>query len=165
MSLTAKEISRALHDLMLKGIKYEKIAGHCWEMSRIEEEAEDGIERYRDNLYKVQNQGKSLFDMITFDSEIERQFAKDLDNNEHVLLFVKLPSWFRIDTPVGPYNPDWAFVTRRDDKLYFVRETKSTKDEEERRPKENQKIDCGKKHFQALRMDYGVAKKLSEVTF
>lgn len=163
MASVAKEISRALHDLMLEGIQYEKVAEHSWEMSRIEQEAEKGIVRYLSNLYEVQNREKALFDAIEYDSEVERQFARDLDNNEHVRLFVKLPSWFRIDTPIGPYNPDWAFVTKRDDKLYFVRETKSTLDSDERRSKENQKIACGRRHFESLGVDYDVVTSLNEV--
>ena len=165
MAMVAREISRALHDLMLEGIQYEKIANHYWEMSRIEKEAENGIVRYLNNLYGVQNQEKSLFDAVEFDSEVEKQFAKDLDNNEHVRLFIKLPGWFKIDTPIGSYNPDWAFVTERDEKLYFVRETKSTKDSEEHRPKEKQKITFGKKHFDTIGVDYAVATKLSDVDF
>lgn len=163
MTLAGREISRALHDLMLKGIQYEKIAGPNWEMSRIEQDAEDGISRYLSNLYEVQHREKCLFDHIEFDSEVEKQFARDLDNNEYVKLFVKLPKWFKIDTPIGPYNPDWAFVTERDEKLYFVRETKSTIDKEELRNKETQKIECGKRHFKAIDVDYGVVTKLSEV--
>jgi type III restriction enzyme len=123
MAAVAKEISRALHDLMLKGIKYEKVGGQHWEMSRIEQDAEEGIVRYLSNLYEVQNREKSLFDAFEYESEVERQFACDLDSNETVKLFVKLPSWFKIDTPIGTYNPDWAFVTEREEKLYFVRET------------------------------------------
>ena len=62
MAAVAKEISRALHDLMLEGIQYERVADHHWEMSRIEQEAEQGIVRYLSNLYEVQNRAKSLFD-------------------------------------------------------------------------------------------------------
>ena len=76
---------------------------------------------------------------------------------------MKLPGWFKIDTPIGPYNPDWAFVTERDEELYFVRETKSTLDSEERRTKENQKILCGRKHFETLEVDFDVVTSLSEV--
>jgi type III restriction enzyme len=165
MMAIAREISRALHDLMLEGIKYEKVAGQHWEMSRIEQDAEDGVVRYLGNLYEVQNREKSLFDAVVYDSEVERRFAKDLDSNENVKLFVKLPSWFKIDTPIGSYNPDWAFVTEREKKLFFVRETKSSLDGEERRTKENQKIDCGRRHFDSIGVDYAVVTKLSEVTF
>lgn len=163
MAAVAKEISRALHDLMLEGIKYEKVAGAYWEQSRIEQDAEDGIVRYLSNLYEVQNREKSLFDAVEYESEVEKQFARDLDNNENVRLFVKLPAWFKIDTPIGSYNPDWAFVTERDEKLYFVRETKSTVDYEERRTKENQKIACGRRHFATLGVDYDVVTTLAEV--
>ena len=163
MTTVAKEISSALHDLMLEGIKYEKIAGQHWEMNRIEHEAEKGIIRYLRNLYEVQNRKKSLFDSIEYDSEVEKRFARDLDNNENVKLFVKLPSWFRVDTPIGPYNPDWAFVTECEEKLFFVRETKSSLDSEERRTKENQKITCGRKHFGTLGVDFDVVTSLSGV--
>ena len=163
MAVVAREISRGLHDLMLEGIKYEKIAGTYWEQTRIEQEAEEGIVRYLSNLYEVQNRDKSLFDAIEYESEVEKRFARDLDNNENVKVFVKLPGWFRIDTPIGPYNPDWAFVTEREEKLYFVRETKSTLDSEDRRTKENQRIACGRKHFDALGVDYDAVTSLSEV--
>jgi type III restriction enzyme len=165
MAAVAKEISRALYDLMLEGIKYEKVAGAFWEQRRMEQDAEEGIVRYLSNLYEVQNREKSLFDAIEYESEVEKQFARDLDSNENVKLFVKLPSWFRIDTPIGPYNPDWAFVTEREEKLYFVRETKSSLDSEERRTKENQKIDCGRKHFDTLGVDYDVVTSLADVKF
>lgn len=118
---------------------------------------------YLSSLYEVQNKNKSLFDAVVYESEVEKQFARDLDSNENVKLFVKLPSWFKIDTPIGSYNPDWAFVTEREEKLYFVRETKSTVDSEERRTKENQKIVCGRKHFETIGVDYAVVTSLAEV--
>ncbi len=165
MANAAREIGYAMHDLMLEGIQYEKIAGEFWEMKRIEEDSEKGISRYLKNLYEVQNRAKALFDAIEFESEVEKKFAHDLDANENVKLFVKLPAWFKIETPIGAYNPDWAFVTERDERLYFVRETKSTLDGEERRAKENQKILCGRRHFEALGADFDVVTKLAEVNF
>ena len=165
MALVAREIGYAMHDLMLEGIQYEKLAGEFWSMQRIEEDVEKGISRYLKNLYEVQNHEKTLFDAIEFDSEVEKRFAADLDNNEHVKIFVKLPSWFKIDTPVGPYNPDWAFITEHEEKLYFVRETKSTLDSEERRNKENQKVECGRRHFDVIGMNFDVVTSLAEVAF
>ena len=55
------------------------------------------------------NREKCLFDAVEYESEVEKQFARDLDNNANVKLFVKLPSWFKIDTPVGSYNPRLGF--------------------------------------------------------
>lgn len=165
MALVAREIGYAMHELMLQGIQYEKIAGEFWEMQRIEDEGEKGISRYLKDLYAVQNRDKSLFDHVEFESEVEKRFAADLDDNENVKLFVKLPGWFKIDTPIGSYNPDWAFVTEREEKLYFVRETKSTLDSEERRTKENQKIHCGRRHFEEIGVDFAVVTSLAEVGF
>jgi type III restriction enzyme len=151
-----RKISRALHDLMLEG---RAILG-----AKPHRAGRGGRNHpYLNNLYEVQNRDKSLFDAIEYESEVERQFAQDLDSNENVKLFVKLPWWFKVDTPIGPYNPDWAFVTEHEQKLYFVRETKGTTDSEELRTKENQKISCGKRHFETLGVDYAVVTSLAEV--
>jgi type III restriction enzyme len=165
MTAVGREIGRALHDLMLEGIQYEKLSSQEWEMSRIEPKSEAEMTGLLNKLYEVQNKDKSLFDFVEFDSEVEKQFAKDLDNNENVKLFIKLPRWFKIDTPIGAYNPDWAFVTEREERLYFVRETKSTLDSEERRTKENQKITCGKRHFETLGVDFDVVTSVADVSF
>ena len=52
----------------------------------------------------------SIHDAIDFGSEIERQFALDLDSRPDIKLFIKLPAWFKVETPIGTYNPDWAIV-------------------------------------------------------
>ena len=137
MSAVTKGIKSALHLLVTEDIQYEKIDSHCGEISRIEKDSEQGMVHYLNSLYRVQNQHKSLYDAVEFDSNIEERFARDLAHNEQVKLFVKLPPWFKIDTLIGPYNPDGAFVTERDEKLYFVHGTKSTLDSDERKLKEN----------------------------
>ena len=163
ITMVITELNKALHDLIIDGIHYEKIVGHKWEMHRLEDENEGGLLRYLNNLYEVQNKNKSLYDYVEFDSEIERNFARDLDVNENVKMFVKLPAWFRVDTPLGPYNPDWAIVLEDGDQLYLVRETKSTLDEDKRRREENAKLACGKKHFKAIDVDFDVAVSLKDV--
>ncbi len=67
--------------------------------------------------------------------------------------------------PIGEYNPDWAFVTAREERLYFVRETKSTLDSQDRRTKENQKIHCGRRHFSVIGANFDVVTSLAEVRF
>ncbi len=124
ITITSTVIQKALRDLMLEGIEYERIDGDYWEMRRLEQDDEEGIRRYLNNLYEVQNTGKTPYNYVEFDSAVERQFAADLDNNEDAKFFVKLPAWFRVDTPLGAYNPDWAILTEREKKLYMVRETK-----------------------------------------
>lgn len=67
-------------------------------------------------------------------------------------MYVKLPNWFKIDTPIGAYHPDWALVVDKDgeEKLYFVLETKGTNWEGGLGPEEAAKIDFDRKHFQAI---------------
>jgi restriction endonuclease len=62
-----------------------------------------------------------------YSSEVEREFARKLDEREDIKLFVKLPNWFQVDTPVAKYNPDWAIVKHDGQALYLVRETKGTR--------------------------------------
>ena len=95
---------------------------------------------------------KSVFDHVVYDSDVELEFATAFERSDDIKLYAKLPDWFKIDTPLGTYNPDWAVLIEVDgkEKLYFVVETKSTIFTEERRPKENAKIKCGIEHFKAL---------------
>ncbi len=166
MSSVARAITFSLKELMVSGVKYVKVDNHYWEMGRIKKEADEGISRYTNNLYELNNQGKCVFDAVEIDSEVERQFAKDLDSSEDVPMFMKLPAWFKIDTPIGSYNPDWAIVIEKDGKeaLYLVRETKGGHIND-LRPTEKQKTECGKSHFDAIGVDYKVVQKFSEITY
>jgi type III restriction enzyme len=76
-------------------------------------------------------------------------------------LFAKLPIWFKVETPIGDYNPDWAVVWQKDNKelLYLVRETKFVDDLQNLRPSEQNKIVCGTKHFEAIAVNFKVATK------
>lgn len=155
-------MQRELHSVTVKGIQYEKIGGLVYEMHQIEEEAERGITRYLNNLYEVQHQEKTLFDFVEYDSDVEKEFAKSCDNDVRVKFYCKLPPQFKVDTPVGPYNPDWALVTEGEERLYLIRETKSTRNLAELRDKERDKIACGKAHFEALGVNYEVVTTLDE---
>ena len=74
-------------------------------------------------------------------------------------VFAKLPGWFKIDTPLGSYNPDWAVLVEMDgqQRLFFVVESKGSLFSDALRPIEQAKIDCGKAHFEALGTDVGFA--------
>ena len=161
MTETALLINRALHELVVKGIKYERLENQVYEMRLFEEQE---IEEYLARLYEVQStDNRTPYDWIPLDSEVEREIATKLDQNENVRFFCKLPKWFKIPTPLGSYNPDWAIATERDQKLYLVRETKSTHDRDKRRSIENQKVECGRAHFSSLGVDYEVATDIHEV--
>ena len=100
---------------------------------------------------------KSITDKIVCDSGVEKAFAEFLESREDVLLFIKLPHWFKIDTPLHGYNPDWAIVRQLPEGnfLYLVRETKGTDRLEELQwESEGWKIKFGSAHFEKLEVDY-----------
>ena len=146
LDLAVEKIRTILTKFLIDGIKYEKIAGQEWAMMLFEGKE---IESYVDNLYEVKNGNKTLASHIIIDSmsEPERKFAEDCDTNNNIEFFIKLPRWFVIKTPIGPYTPDWALIFKGDKKLYFVAETKSTLDENALRGSEYIKVKCGEKHF------------------
>ncbi|WP_044496528.1 DEAD/DEAH box helicase family protein [Nesterenkonia massiliensis] len=149
-------ITTELSKIVVEGIQYEPIAGSVYELRELQEDGTKEKDRFIDQMYEVKNQQKTDFDYVVYDSSVERQFAEMLDSREDIRLFMKLPDKFKIDTPVGPYNPDWAIVKVEDgqQKLYMIRETKSTSDANQLRPTEQAKIDSAKKHFAAIGVDY-----------
>lgn len=95
---------------------------------------------------------RSIYDYLIYDSDGERKFAGQLDVNEKVALYVKLPKSFFISTPVGKYSPDWAIAFHEGTvkHVYFVAETKGSNDTMELRGVENAKIECARAHFAAI---------------
>lgn len=160
IAMAKRRLQTELAELVVEGVQYEKIAGSVYELRDLRKDGEEEKERFLDQMYKLENAEKSDFDYVVFDSDPERQFAELLDSREDVKFFMKLPDKFKVDTPVGPYNPDWAIVKHEDgeDRVYMIRETKSTDEEIKRRPTENAKIKSAKQHFEAIGVgDYEVA--------
>lgn len=96
---------------------------------------------------------KSVYEYVVYDSGgVEKSFAEQLDMNDAVKIFAKLPGWFKVPTPLGTYNPDWAVLVEEDgkEKLYFVVETKGSLFKGDLRNKEGAKIACGTAHFEVL---------------
>jgi type III restriction enzyme len=139
-------IRNALNALLVDGIKYHKINGSFYEMSLFKDEE---IETYISSLLKVSEnkKDKTVFNYYPVDSDIERQFAREYEAEEAIKFFFKLPRGFKIPTPIGNYIPDWAILFDNDKKIYFVTETKSTLNEQERRVSENMKIAYAEKLF------------------
>jgi type III restriction enzyme len=97
---------------------------------------------------------KHIYDFLVTDSKNEREFAKKLESGE-VTVYAKLPNGFKIPTPVGNYNPDWAIVFDNPSfkYIYFIAETKGSMDSLELRDVEKAKIECAKKHFKCISND------------
>lgn len=115
---------------------------------------------------------KSLYDIVVVDSKgIEMDFAKDLEVQNEVAVYTKLPGGFYINTPVGHYNPDWAIVFKEGTDIkhiYFVAETKGYRSDEvtDYRETERVKIECAKRHFETISsssVTYGVVKDYEEL--
>lgn len=160
MDAVATILKYELHRLLVDGIKYERIDGVGslaeWEQLLFKNEE---LVNYLTALPVT----KSVYEYVVYDSEVEREFAKRLDQREDIRLFVKLPRWFEIDTPVGKYNPDWAILKHDDQTLYLVRETKGTRDFLKLRTSEADKVRCGQRHFEALGVPFAVVVSADEV--
>lgn len=158
-------IKEKVANQLVYGIQYEKIE-EWFQM----EEWEVEIDSSADRMLPVE---RSIYDYIVCDSATERDFVKGLENLEAVRLYLKLPNWFKVKTPVGTYNPDWAIVMEDRDEfgdpagkplLYLVRETKSTTVSSALREAEQHKIHCGERHFKgALGVNYKVATCVEEL--
>ena len=132
---------------LVDGIKYQRIDNDMWCQELFENSELKGY--LNSNLLES---NKSPYNYVIYDSIVELNMAKRLESSENVKVFTKLPSWFKIETPLGSYNPDWALVwdDGEDQKLYFIVETKGGMFADSTSSTEDKKIDCGKKHFSAL---------------
>lgn len=160
-----KQVSKILlavkKENLTDGIKYEK-SNEYYEQDFIFND--EGLYGYKDRNVIKANSDRSLYDHTIYDSDIEKNFAIEADNDDDVVLYAKLPSRFKIDTPIGDYNPDWVLVLNTDngEKLYFVAETKGTENINDLKGTEKKKILCGRKHFEVIDtgIKYEVVKEL-----
>ena len=98
---------------------------------------------------------KNLYNYLIFDSNVEKTFGEELDKNNNVSVYVKLPKGFYINTPVGHYNPDWAIAFNEGSvkHVYFVAETKGSMSSLQLKPIEQAKINCAREHFRTISSD------------
>lgn len=153
LAQVTSKIQKAKNAAIAKGIKYVKLPDDEWfTMKDLETNEAKGY--LGQNAWKPEHDGKSLYNYVIYDSStVEQPFAVELDLAEEVKVFAKLPDSFKIDTPLGSYNPDWAYVVEQDgeNRVYFVTETKGGGNlDPALRPAEKAKIDCARKHFDAL---------------
>ena len=148
IELGAETINRCKRMALVDGIKYQKLGDqHVYAQELFEKEELTG---YLKNM--LMDTQKSIYEHVVYDSTTERDFADALEKNDAIKLYAKLPGWFKVPTPLGSYNPDWAVLVEEDgaQRLYFVVETKSSLFTEDLRDKESAKIECGRAHFHAL---------------
>lgn len=148
MEDASKIITANMKAMLVDGIKYTKLGNDEYYAQELfdTEELTGYLEH---NMIEAH---KSVYEYVVYDSENEAEFAKKFEANEDIKLYAKLPDWFKISTPLGSYNPDWAVLIEKDGdkKLYFVIETKADLSDENIRPNEKKKIKCGYRHFEAI---------------
>lgn len=144
------------------GIKYQRLGDeHFYAQELFEREELTG---YLKNFMDAE---KSVYEKVVYDSDTERDFASQLEMNSSIKVYAKLPGWFKVPTPLGSYNPDWAVLVEQDgaERLYFVVETKSSLFTDDLRDKESAKIECGRAHFKALAIGENPAQYLVATKF
>ena len=158
IDLVAEKINEALSQIMADGVEYHRIADRTYEMTLFKD-FEFYLNQYS---FSVSNQSKTIYEgYISLDSNTENTFAHHCESSEDVEFYFKLPKNFKIPTPLGNYNPDWAVVFKGQNKIYFVAETKNTGkgiqhgvDESKLDISEQMKIAYARKNFEYLHRDY-----------
>ena len=152
IEITSEVIRKQMRLAIVDGISYHRIGDDDYYAQELFQEEE--LTGYLKNMVEA---NKSVYDYIVCDSNTEFEFAEKLEQSTEVKLYAKLPAWFKIDTPLGSYNPDWAVLIDKEDgmgdQLYFVVETKSSIFSDDLRASEQAKINCGIEHFKALSKD------------
>lgn len=148
IELAAEAINRCKRLAIVDGIKYQRLGDEYYYAQELFEQEE--LTGYIRNM--LTGTRKSVFESVVYDSGTEAAFADGLEKNEAVKVYAKLPGWFKVPTPLGSYNPDWAVLVEKDgaERLYLVVETKSSLFTDDLGDKESAKIECGKAHFKAL---------------
>lgn len=155
---TARAINRVKQRLAVDGVKYHR-TGEYYDMTLFEN---NELQTYlydavmKSGAIAVGDQTKTIYDYVAVDSEVEREFMQSLEDNVDVKFYIKLPSWFKIDTPVGKYNPDWAVAFDGDERIYFVAETKGSDDINDNHLSANErsKITAARQHFAEIDVPY-----------
>ncbi|AMK26326.1 type III restriction enzyme, res subunit (plasmid) [Sphingobium sp. TKS] len=157
IELAAEVINRTKRLALVDGIKYQRVGVDTFYAQELFEQEE--LTGYLKNMLK--DTQKSVFEHVVYDSGgVERTFAEQLEKNEAVKVYAKLPGWFKVPTPLGTYNPDWAVLVQMDgeERLYFVVETKGSLFADDLRDNEAAKIACGEAHFKALAINQNPAR-------
>jgi type III restriction enzyme len=150
----AAAMNEALYEHVAEGIVYSPVGEERWAASLFKDAHQEETVAKPDFVVSVT---KSVTDKVVCDSQVEVRFAEFLEERDDVPLFLKLPGWFLVPTPLGNYNPDWAMVRNEHegDYLYLVRETKGTDQIGNLQwETEGWKIKFGGAHFEALNVDY-----------
>ena len=143
IELAAEAINRAKRLALVDGIKYQRLGDEDYYAQELFETG--GADRLPEE--HARRRSKSVYEQVVYDSDTERTFAEQLEKNEAVKVYAKLPGWFKVPTPLGTYNPDWAVLVEKDgaERLYFVVETKGSLFTDDLRDKEGARSNAARR--------------------
>jgi len=153
---------------MIRGLDYH-LTGESFPFS-----FDDFVRRISPQAY-VETPKRGVFDKMLVDSDVERTFAKAVDLDDEVICFLKLPSYYKIKTPIGEYEPDFGLIMKRkslksgsESEYYFVIETKGTNDINDKKSlteSEVYRMKCAMKHFKALGVEVHYKAPVKEYSY
>ena len=117
IELAAQAIGRCKREALVDGIKYQRIGDESYYAQELFEQEE--LTGYLKNMLDTE---KSAYEQVIYEPGIEADFGEQLEKNTAVRVYAKLPGWFRVPTPLGSYNPDWAVLVDSDEggRLYLA---------------------------------------------
>ena len=155
-------------DEMIRGLDYQ-ITGESYPFN-----FDDFVKNISSKGY-VETPNKGVFDKMLIDSDVERNFSLEADTDAEVVCFLKLPSFYKISTPIGTYEPDFGLIMKRknlrdgkENEFYFVIETKGTNDINDKKAlteSEVYKIRCALRHFEKLGLEVQYKAPVKEYKF
>ena len=123
IELAAESINRCKRLALVDGIQYRKLGDdHFYAQELFQQEELTGYLKAM-----LVDTKKAIYEHVVYESAVERDFADALVRNDAIKLYAKLPGWFKVPTPLGNYNPDWAVLVEHDcaQRLYVFVETKT----------------------------------------
>lgn len=152
-------------NFITKGIKYQRLGDEYYYDQKLIEEEFITYKETGTSTHRIIDASKSPYEKVLCDSVVESDLAKEFEQSQNIALYTKLPHWFRVPTPLGDYNPDWAVLYKKTDgeKLYFITETKGSIFDADLRANELAKIKCGEQHFKAINNRLIVARELKDI--
>lgn len=115
------------------------------------------------------DKNKNVYYKLKYDSKVEKQLAEAMERDDEIETYAKIPTSFKITTPVGNYSPDWAVIAKKTDgtrKVFFVAESKGSDEEKDLKGVENAKIACARQHFAVVsnnNVKYGVVSSVGDL--
>ncbi len=93
--IVSKAIVAAKRQTLVDGVQYHRLSNSFYAQELFLHQELTG---YLTNLVPSE---RSLYEQTVCDSDVQRNFVEELERSEGVKLYVKLPGWFIVPTPLG----------------------------------------------------------------